>query len=121
MRHKLLIIALALCFCASLAYANQGQKKPGGKAKAGQQPTNAEPRQGDKTSAPKDASNPAAPAQQKATADDQWALIVGISQYPGEIQSLTFPRNDARAVKDLLVAQARFREDHIRLLTDDGQ
>jgi tetratricopeptide (TPR) repeat protein len=119
MRYKVLFIALALCLCASFAYANQGQKKPGGKAKPGQ-PTTA-PKQGDKTSAPKDANKPAPSAPQKATADDQWALIVGVSQYPGQIQSLTFPRNDARAIKDMLVTQARFREDHIRLLTDDGQ
>jgi tetratricopeptide (TPR) repeat protein len=121
MRYKVLFIALALCLCASLAFANQGQKKPGGKAKAGQQPTTAGPKQADKTTAPNDANKPAPSATQKAAADDQWALIVGVSQYPGQIQSLTFPRNDARAIKDMLVTQARFREDHIRLLTDDGQ
>lgn len=121
MRHKLLIIALAFCLCATFGYANQGQKKPGGKARPGQQTPSAAPKQEDKAAAPKEAAKLAASEPQKATADDQWALIVGISQYPGQIQSLTFPRNDARAIKDLLVKEARFREDHIRLLTDDGQ
>ena len=53
-------------------------------------------------------------------ADNQWALLVGVSQYPGQIQSLTFPRDDARAIKDLLVGAAGLPDDHIRLLTDDG-
>jgi tetratricopeptide (TPR) repeat protein len=54
-------------------------------------------------------------------ADDQWALLVGISEYPGAIQKLGFPRNDAQAIKEMLKSSAGFREDHIRLLTDDGQ
>src|SRR5262245_16300740 len=37
-----------------------------------------------------------------AGADDQWALIVGVSDYPGQIQKLGFPNKDARAIKDLL-------------------
>jgi tetratricopeptide (TPR) repeat protein len=53
-------------------------------------------------------------------ASDQWALIVGISQYPGQIQSLQYARRDAVALKDLLVIAAGFSEDHIRLLTDEG-
>ena len=60
-------------------------------------------------------------AQRKApVADQQWALLVGISDYPGQIQKLQFPRNDAAAIRELLVSAAGFREDHIRLLTDDG-
>jgi tetratricopeptide (TPR) repeat protein len=121
MRYKLLVIALVLSLFSPFASAAQGQKKPGGKAKPGQQPSTTAPGQGDKTTQPKGAIKPAPQAQQKATADDQWALIVGISKYPGQIQSLTFPRNDAQAIKDLLVKDARFRDDHIRLLTDDGQ
>ena len=66
-------------------------------------------------------SKSATAAQQKApAADQQWALLVGISDYPGQIQKLQFPRNDAVAIKDLLVSAAGFREDHIRLLTDNG-
>ncbi|HEV8484240.1 MAG TPA: caspase family protein [Blastocatellia bacterium] len=60
-------------------------------------------------------------AQRKAPpADQQWALLVGVSDYPGQIQKLQFPRNDAIAIKDLLISAAGFREDHIRLLTDSG-
>jgi uncharacterized caspase-like protein len=56
-------------------------------------------------------------AAQKA---NQWALLVGVNDYPGEIQDLRFARNDARSVKDLLISSAGFAEDHIKLLTDDG-
>ena len=66
-------------------------------------------------------SNSATGAQRKApVADQQWALLVGVSDYPGQIQKLQFPRNDAVAIKDLLISAAGFREDHIRLLTDNG-
>src|ERR1044071_8968060 len=66
-------------------------------------------------------SRSAAGAQRKvAAADQQWALLVGISDYPGQIQKLQFPRNDAIAIKDLLISAAGFNEDHIRLLTDNG-
>jgi tetratricopeptide (TPR) repeat protein len=66
-------------------------------------------------------SNSATEAQRKApVADQQWALLVGVSDYPGQIQKLQFPRNDAVAIKDLLISAAGFREDHIRLLTDNG-
>jgi tetratricopeptide (TPR) repeat protein/uncharacterized caspase-like protein len=51
---------------------------------------------------------------------NQWALLVGVNDYPGDIQDLRFARNDARDIKDLLVSSAGFAEDHIRLLTDDG-
>ncbi|NOT60833.1 MAG: caspase family protein, partial [Acidobacteria bacterium] len=51
---------------------------------------------------------------------NQWALLIGINDYPGEIQDLRFARDDARALKDVLISSAGFQEDHIRLLTDDG-
>jgi tetratricopeptide (TPR) repeat protein len=62
------------------------------------------------------------PAAQKPalTNDKQWALIVGVSDYPGQIQDLLFPRDDAQAIRDLLLSSAGAREDHIRLLTDTG-
>ncbi|MEW6128941.1 MAG: caspase family protein [Acidobacteriota bacterium] len=60
-------------------------------------------------------------AKPPAGADDQWALIVGVSNYPGQIQKLGFPNKDARAIKDMLVKTANFRDDHIKLLTDDEQ
>jgi tetratricopeptide (TPR) repeat protein len=64
---------------------------------------------------------PVAEPKAKARAEDQWALLVGISDYPGQIQKLQFPRNDAIATKDLLISAAGFPEDHIKLLTDNGQ
>ena len=51
---------------------------------------------------------------------NQWALLIGVSNYPGEIQDLRFAGADARSIKDLLISSAGFGEDHIRLLTDDG-
>src|SRR5258705_100927 len=63
---------------------------------------------------------PTGPQRKPPPADQQWALLVGISDYPGQIQKLQFPRNDAIAIRDLLVSAAGFREDHIRLLTDNG-
>ncbi len=69
----------------------------------------------------KDAQKPAPPKPaQPATNDKQWALIVGISDYPGDIQDLLFPRDDAQAIRDLLISSAGVRDDHIRLLTDIG-
>ncbi len=55
-----------------------------------------------------------------AKAPNQWALLIGINDYPGEIQDLRFARDDARALKDVLIGSAGFQEDHVRLLTDDG-
>src|SRR5262245_62252935 len=51
---------------------------------------------------------------------NQWALLIGVSNYPGEIQDLRFPGADARSIKELLISSAGFAEDHVRLLTDDG-
>ncbi|HJQ25658.1 MAG TPA: caspase family protein [Blastocatellia bacterium] len=76
---------------------------------------------------PQPAEEPAKPTEQKPAtakqplADDQWALLVGISNYPGQIQKLAYASQDARAIKDLLASAARLPEDHISLLTDEGQ
>lgn len=59
-------------------------------------------------------------ASAKAKGANQWALLVGINDYPGEIQDLRFAHNDARSIKDLLVSAAGFSEDHIQLLTAEG-
>src|SRR5947209_3029033 len=66
------------------------------------------------------APSPTAQSRPRRIVADQWALLIGISKYPGQIQSLGFPRNDARAIKELLVSAAGFPEDHVKLLTDDG-
>ncbi len=51
---------------------------------------------------------------------DQWALLIGVNDYPGEIQDLRFARDDARAIRDLLISSAGYPDDHVILLTDDG-
>lgn len=51
---------------------------------------------------------------------DQWALLIGVNDYPGEIQDLRFARDDARSIRDLLISSAGYAEDHVILLTDDG-
>ena len=83
---------LGLCLSAPFVFAHESQKTSAGKVK---------------------------PPASTSASNNQWALLVGISHYPGQIQSLTSPRDDARAIKDLLVGTAGFSEDHVRLLTDD--
>ena len=112
MRRNITLAILGLILCATFASANNWQKsKPKPK-----------PEQRRETAAPPSKSPDAKPTAPAAPpADDQWALLVGISEYGGGIQKLGFPRSDARAIKDLLTKTAGFREDHVRLLTDDGQ
>ena len=115
MRHRIVLAVLALCLFVPMVVAG-GSQRP--KPKPAQPPATKE----DNKTAPTTAAKPAAPqsARKAPVADNQWALLVGVSQYPGQIQSLVFPRDDARAIKELLVSAAGFPEDHIRLLTDDG-
>ncbi len=61
---------------------------------------------------------PAAAGNRKQA--DQWALLIGVNDYPGEIQDLRFARDDARAIRDLLISSAGYADDHVILLTDDG-
>jgi tetratricopeptide (TPR) repeat protein len=116
MRHRILWMVLVVCISVPLVLA-AGAQRP----KQKPQPAPPSPKEQTKT-APPAASKPApqAAAKKAPVADNQWALLVGVSQYPGQIQSLTFPRDDAQAIKDLLVNAAGFPEDHIRLLTDNG-
>ncbi|HEY6403088.1 MAG TPA: caspase family protein, partial [Blastocatellia bacterium] len=51
---------------------------------------------------------------------NQWALLIGVGDYPGSTVDLKYPGADARSIKDLLISSAGFAEDHVRLLTDDG-
>src|SRR5262247_385343 len=51
---------------------------------------------------------------------NQWALLIGVGDYPGNTVDLKYPGADARSIKDLLISSAGFPEDHVRLLTDDG-
>ena len=115
MRHKVLLAVLGLCLSVPLVVAG-GAQRP--KQKPQPSPSSKEQNK----TAPPAAAKPApqATAKKPPVADNQWALLVGVSQYPGQIQSLGFPRDDATAIKDLLVSAAGVPEDHIRLLTDNG-
>ena len=117
MHSRVVTFLLALCVFASLAIAAPQRKPPARREKPTEQkPGNTKPQ----PKAEPAAAKPAQPEPAIKKADNQWALIVGISKYPGQIQSLNFPRDDARAIKDLLVTGAGFSDDHVRLLTDDG-
>ena len=111
MRRTIWLLALGLILLLTTAFASA---PPQGKQKPRPKPTTPE-----QTKAVPTDTKPATP--KLPLADDQWALLVGVSNYPGQIQKLTYPSKDARAIKDLLTSSARLPEDHIRLLTDDGQ
>src|SRR5688572_19881889 len=61
-----------------------------------------------------------APARKPGPNTNQWALLIGVGDYPGNTVDLKYPGADARSIKDLLISSAGFAEDHVRLLTDDG-
>jgi uncharacterized caspase-like protein/Flp pilus assembly protein TadD len=61
-----------------------------------------------------------APASKPLVNPNQWALLIGVGDYPGNTVDLKYPGADARSIKDLLISSAGFPEDHVRLLTDDG-
>jgi tetratricopeptide (TPR) repeat protein/uncharacterized caspase-like protein len=61
-----------------------------------------------------------APARKPGPNPNQWALLIGVGDYPGNTVDLKYPGADARSIKDLLISSAGFAEDHVRLLTDDG-
>lgn len=119
MQRAIFYLLLAFLTIAQLdsAFAQKNQKSKTNQSKKGQptpQPPKTEPPANPVDAKPQ-------PPKPAPGVDDQWALIVGVSGYPGQIQKLGFPNKDARAIKDLLVKTANFRDDHIRLLTDDGQ
>ena len=47
-----------------------------------------------------------------------WALIFGINKYPN-VEQLTYAVDDGVAVKEMLVEKYGFKEDHIKLITDE--
>src|SRR5262245_49684546 len=61
-----------------------------------------------------------APARNPGANPNQWALLIGVGDYPGNTVDLKYPGADARSIKDLLISSAGFAENHVRLLTDDG-
>src|SRR5262245_24676504 len=60
------------------------------------------------------------PKPQPRSNPNQWALLIGVSDYAGAIQDMKFPGADGRAIKDRLTSSAGFAEEHARRLTDDG-
>src|SRR5215475_12365918 len=60
------------------------------------------------------------PARKPVANPNQWALLIGVGDYPGNTVDLKYPGADARSIKDLLISSAGFADDHVRLLTDDG-
>jgi tetratricopeptide (TPR) repeat protein len=117
MRQRLLLAVIGLSLLVPMVVA-------GGSQKPKQKPAQPSPtsKEQNKVTPPADAkaAAPQAAPKKAPVADNQWALLVGVSQYPGQIQSLGFPRDDAQAIKDTLVKAAGLPEDHIRLLTDNG-
>lgn len=53
-----------------------------------------------------------------AAPQDRWALIVGITNYRGNVKDTVGGANDARLVRDVLL-KSGWRDDRIRILTDD--
>jgi hypothetical protein len=53
----------------------------------------------------------------KSIYSDSWAIIIGINKYEF-VDPLHYAVNDANSVKELLVDEYGFKEDHIQLITD---
>lgn len=54
-----------------------------------------------------------------AAAQDRWALVVGVTNYRGNVKDTIGGANDARLVRDVLL-KSGWRSDRIRILTDDA-
>ena len=50
---------------------------------------------------------------------EKWALLVGINNYPNDINPLRYCVADVKAFRHALVNVAGFKEDKIFLMTDD--
>jgi hypothetical protein len=64
---------------------------------------------------PKPKPMPAPP--RTAAPQDRWALVVGVTDYRGNVQDTVGGANDARLVRDVLLRNG-WRDDRIRVLTD---
>jgi len=51
---------------------------------------------------------------------DYWAVIVGVADYPGTENDLSFPDEDAWDVHDALLANPNWEEGHITMLLDNS-
>jgi hypothetical protein len=68
---------------------------------------------------PKPSSKPAPkPAPPTAAPADRWALLVGVTNYRGNVKDTRAGAADARLVRDVLLRHG-WRSDRIRILTDD--
>lgn len=50
---------------------------------------------------------------------DKWALVVGISNFKDSSINLKYAAKDATDFKNFLVSKANFKNDHVKLLTDE--
>ena len=50
--------------------------------------------------------------------DDSWALIIGINKYEN-VDPLSYAVDDAEAVNDILTRKYGFKEENVRLITDE--
>lgn len=103
------VTLMVIALCALAQAQRPRQQRPQQQQPANKTETPAQKAQTPAKTEPKVAKNP-----------NQWALLVGISDYPGQIQDLRFARDDARSIKEMLVSSAGFLEENIKLLTDDG-
>ena len=70
------------------------------------------------TPAPKPAPRPAPAPPPTAAPADRWALLVGVTDYRGNVKDTVGGAADARVVRDVLL-RSGWRSDRIRILTDD--
>lgn len=61
----------------------------------------------------------AAAGEQADAPGERWAVIIGINDYQ-DLGKLTTPRNDAKALRQVLVESGGFAENRVILLTDDA-
>ena len=54
-----------------------------------------------------------APASKPLVNPNQWALLIGVGDYPGNTVDLKYPGADASSIKDLLISSAGYAEDHV--------
>ncbi|HDO19149.1 MAG TPA: hypothetical protein ENG74_00310, partial [Thermoplasmatales archaeon] len=47
---------------------------------------------------------------------DRWAILIGIADYPGSINDLSFPDDDVHDFYDLLIEKCLFPPDHVKVL-----
>ena len=51
--------------------------------------------------------------------NESWAVIIGINEYK-HMQNLNYAVNDAKSVKEMLMKNYNYREDHIKMILDEN-